>query len=411
MFKYIAKWLINLSSVSYSTEYMLNQLPGFLRDPIAVLENRERRQAGSETPSSVDWLAVVQARMYALTGMCLVLGVKHAGCRDPEVKKSLIKILTQFIEELSWPSSHCAAQSASRPSMSVNICDRITIETCRAALVLTLSVVMSGSGDAECVKLIRCVSERMDEATHHGVRLAVNMATGFLFLGVGRQSFKRDPFSMACLLISVIPRYSSSVSDQRMYLQALRHLYVLACEESTTSTVDIGTLAETKQDERHYINGTGEYVQRKLGVLPKDIDPLGTLNSDRAYVSEYGEPSRCEVRRLIGIPLSEDNCQEPLSWFKHCSLPPTSRIDWRLTPAELAAVSFPSESVQARLNEMRQSRDALVNVEPIQLSLAEKYCHLLHAGNRNMFIRTMTECVKEGRLDTYLDKLEAHLAS
>lgn len=60
--------------------------------------------------------------------------------------------------------------------------------------------------------------------------MAINMAIGFLTLGLGNYSFNRDDMSIAALLISIYPYFPNSPSDNKYHLQALRHFYVLAVE-------------------------------------------------------------------------------------------------------------------------------------------------------------------------------------
>ena len=61
---------------------------------------------------------------------------------------------------------------------------------------------------------------------------------------------------------------------------------------------------------------------------------------------------------------------------------------------------------------MIECKRLLANVEPFELSQAEKYAELLlpdaekSDNSRPEFIRIMDKCVKEQRLDMYLDLIE-----
>merc|ERR1712013_437343 len=71
--------------------------------------------------------------------------------------------------------------------------------------------------------------------------MAVHMAIGFLFLGGGRYTLKTDNLAVAALLCSLYPKWPVSSKDNRFHLQALRHLYVLACEPRLFVTRDVDT--------------------------------------------------------------------------------------------------------------------------------------------------------------------------
>lgn len=433
LFKLLAKSLIQLPLIQASWSYIEEQLPLFLRDPVGSLEHKELRQPGSETPSCVDWLAIAQARLYAITGICIAIALKHAGSNDEMAKCTLSRVFEKLVLETDWPSAHCAAQSASRPSMSVSTADRACIETCRAALLLSMCLVAAGSGDALVRSSVHTLAQRMDEATPHGIAQAVSMARGFLFLGMGKRTFRNDPLSIACLLAAVIPRYSSSVSDQKSNLQVLRNVFVVAAEERGVNVIDVGTMDRVNHvpvlpfDKEGNLLGSvhnerympsfvdkerlGEsarvVIQRRIGQWPHNVDPMGTLSSDRAYISSHGKPSKGQIQRLLGLPLDDGQESDQLDWFNCASVRPTSRRDWRLTPAELAAVTVPRDDLNAQLKELQQARALLCNMEPVEgMTMSEKYCHILPRDTEYDALRLLDECVKKGRVDLFLDSVE-----
>lgn len=94
------------------------------------------------------------------------------------------------------------------------------------------------------------------------------MAIGFLFLGGGMRTFSTSNSAVAALLIALYPRLPTGPNDNRchlqvfyiseltgckhlfcflhyllkmLYLQAFRHLYVLATESRWVQTVDVDT--------------------------------------------------------------------------------------------------------------------------------------------------------------------------
>ena len=415
LFKYLAKSLVMLPVLEPSTDFILSHLPAFLRDPVAALEHREYRTAGSEAPSCVDWLAVFQARMFAITGIGLGLGLKFAGTNSADAKATLLSILKEISIDSDWPSSHCAAQNASRPSPSVGV-DKVTLQTCHACILLAASIVGAGSGDLDIYKQVRIFRDKIDESALFGIGQAADMALGFLFLGRKKYSFSSDFFSIACLLAAVVPRFPSSVSDNKSNLQLLRHLFVLASEERAVDRIDVGTLkpvAEAAADDR-FMNPPQQkskrlLLQRRVGTLSVDDDPQGNLSSNRAYISEFSEPTDGEVRKLLGISLDhsiDTRGQLPLSWF---TTRPITRIDWRLSVSEIAAVAVPPQGVQARLSELKASRDLIGDkLEKFYLKTSERYVDQLseNNGNRKKCLQLLHETLKAGApVHVFLDSL------
>jgi hypothetical protein len=96
-----------------------------------------------------------------------------------------------------------------------------------------------------------------------------------LFLAGGKSSFKRDPFSSACLFLSICPRFPARTVDNQYHLQATRHLYVLACEQRVLHTLDIDTgLPTNLQVEVEVLDRKSTDATRKMlldapGLLPE----------------------------------------------------------------------------------------------------------------------------------------------
>lgn len=460
-FKFLTRSLINWSQIDPCMSWIEQNLPQYLRDPHSV-EHRENRPPGGESASSIDWLAIYQSRMFGVSGMALAIGLKFAGSRNESAKSTMLKILHNFVVSTHWPGVHCAAQSASRPSPSMSI-DRNTIETCRCAVLLAVSLVMAGSGDIDCMRYARILREKADESTPYGTNLAVNMALGFLFLGGGRKTFSDSPMATACLLISTLPRYPASVSDNRSSLQLLRHLYVLATEDRLVEAVDVATrevsaaipvelklttgevarvtlpctlprkadvASATVVSDRYLGMPLGEgqiSLQRRSGKQSHARDHSGNLSADSAYISELTDPTGNEIRKLLNLPLSDENnyvshywsspgCV-PLWWFNASAdanngIKPTSRIDWRLSLAELAATSWtPTEPIRRKLEELSEFQEAVTEIDrESDQSACLKYAHLLPQflpkEDPSRFVRLMKNCVKRDRMDAYLDLLE-----
>ena len=101
-------------------------------------------------------------------------------------------------------------------------------------MVMSLSLVMAGTGDLDVIRLVRFLRSRVGPARHstvtYGSHMALHMSLGLLFLGGGRYTLNTRPESVAAMVAAFFPKFPTHSNDNRYHLQALRHLYVLAAE-------------------------------------------------------------------------------------------------------------------------------------------------------------------------------------
>jgi hypothetical protein len=187
---------------------------------------------------------------------------------------------------------------------------RYTIESSISSLSLALSCVMAGSGDIDCLRIFRALRSRTDtsasssshvfsEATslNYGQFMSYGMALGLLFLGGGRYSLKRDPVSIACLLLSILPRYPNRSADQQYHLQALRHLYILAVEPRVLQTIDVDNQLAVNVDlelqlignDYHQSKSSNRMIIQAPGLLPElqSIEWIRIAKQQQRHYQQY----------------------------------------------------------------------------------------------------------------------------
>lgn len=163
---------------------------------------------------------------------------------------------------------------------------KVTLEMCIGSLSLSLACIMAGSGNVDCMRVIRELRWKTDEISY-GTHMALSMAVGMLFLAGGKYSLKRDPLSIACLLIAILPRYPSRTTDQQFHLQALRHLFVLAAEPRVLHTIDVDTKQPVSVDlQLELVNGE-RIVARAPGLLPElaTVKAVSVVDGSKYYPS------------------------------------------------------------------------------------------------------------------------------
>lgn len=100
---------------------------------------------------------------------------------------------------------------------------------------------MAGTGEINCLRRLRYSYGMYNQAMRYGTHMATHMSLGLLFLGGGRYTLGSSDAAIACLVAAFFPRFSPVSSDNKSYLQALRHLWVLAVEPRCLIARDVDT--------------------------------------------------------------------------------------------------------------------------------------------------------------------------
>ena len=198
--------------------------------------------------------AEAQARVHAIAGACLSLGLRYAGTADETAANTLRHYCLQFLE---WKKA--ALNAGERKA----VVDRPTLEKCVGCCAMAAAAVMAGTGDVPTLRLLRHLRARLEapesnqaqspnkdkdknkSGMSYGAHMAIQTAIGFLFLGGAARTFSTENDAVAYLLIAMYPRFPTDTNDHRCHCQAFRHLYVLASRERLLTTVDIESKSQT----------------------------------------------------------------------------------------------------------------------------------------------------------------------
>ncbi|KAK1572161.1 hypothetical protein Q3G72_028403 [Acer saccharum] len=252
MLRVIARNLIMWSRVHPSEEWIQSQIPEIVKSSVKGLRD------DTIDIDEMDAETFVQAYVNIVTGACISLGLRFAGTKNANVQELLYEYAIFFLNEIKPVS---AISGKAFPKGLSRYVDRCTLEICLHLIVLSLSVVMAGSGHLQTFRLLRFLRSRNSQDGHanYGIQMAVSLAIGFLFLGGGMRTFSTSNSSIAALLISLYPRLPTGPNDNRCHLQAFRHMYVLAAEARWIQTVDVDTglpvyapLEITVRETEHY---------------------------------------------------------------------------------------------------------------------------------------------------------------
>ena len=162
---------------------------------------------------------------YNITAGCIIaMAMKYAGSGDLKAKNLIIDEIKK-LRKLKTIKTDFSSDRATKNKVELYNLFHLFSVHC-----LSLSIIMAGTLDADCLKIIRVIRKRLQFQlhSHYGFNMAINMAIGFLGLGSGGYTFGKSEMDIASLLISIYPHFPLEINDNQYHLQALRHLYVLA---------------------------------------------------------------------------------------------------------------------------------------------------------------------------------------
>ncbi|XP_019518434.1 PREDICTED: anaphase-promoting complex subunit 1 isoform X4 [Hipposideros armiger] len=250
----LARCLILWDDILPNSKWVDSNVPQIIRENSISLSE-------IELPCSEDLNleTLSQAHVYIIAGACLSLGFRFAGSENLSAFNCLHKFAKDFMTYLSAPNA-----SVTGPH---------NLETCLSVVLLSLAMVMAGSGNLKVLQLCRFLHMKTGGEMNYGFHLAHHMALGLLFLGGGRYSLSTSNPSIAALLCALYPHFPSHSTDNRYHLQALRHLYVLAAEPRLLVPVDVDTNTPCYTLLEVTYKGTQWYEQTREELMAPTLLP------------------------------------------------------------------------------------------------------------------------------------------
>ncbi|KAF8885664.1 hypothetical protein BD779DRAFT_1533052 [Infundibulicybe gibba] len=190
-----------------------------------------------------------------LAGCCFAVGLKFAGTARQEAYMMIIVYFDLFTR-LGYSNGLAYDQKIKRSAVR----DGLNL------ISISLSMVMAGTGEITCFRRLRYAYGMYQQAIYHhpykyGIHVATHMSLGLLFLGGGRFTLGTSDAAIACMVTAFFPRFHHISSDNKSFLQALRHLWVLAVEPRCLIARDVDTT---------------EVVYLPVKITMKDRDEVGT---------------------------------------------------------------------------------------------------------------------------------------
>jgi anaphase-promoting complex subunit 1 len=203
-----------------------------------------------------------------LTGLAWSLALRFAGSGNEQARDQVIAILKAFIAVSKQDAFFYDAKLA-----------RATVKRCIDVLGLAMATIMAGTGDLQSFRYLRSLHGRVDAETTYGSHLAAHLAIGTLFLGGGTYTFGTSDFAIASLMCAFYPLFPSDVLDNRVHLQALRHLWVFAAEPRCIVVQDVDTKRPIHVKLR-VLTRDGRQKQMTSPCLLPELSTISSISTD-----------------------------------------------------------------------------------------------------------------------------------
>ncbi|KAI0633465.1 hypothetical protein C8Q77DRAFT_789189 [Trametes polyzona] len=235
----MARAIIMWDKITPTKAWLMAQLP---RVVVMAMDSRFRGKRVDD--------AFELAYYNILAGSCFAIGLKYAGSAREEAYVLLLQYWDMF-SQLAFATGlaydHRIKRSALREGLNL--------------ISLSMAMVMTGTGEVNCLRRYRYAYGVHNSGIRYGSFTATTISIGLIFLGGGRYTLGTSDASIACLIAAFYPRFPQTPSDNKAYLQAYRHLWVLAVEPRCLVARDV--------DSR-------EIVYLPIKVKVKDGNQVGT---------------------------------------------------------------------------------------------------------------------------------------
>ncbi|CAL1529435.1 unnamed protein product [Lymnaea stagnalis] len=224
----ISHGLVNWESILPTSAWVSGNIPEIVKK-FAFYKTKPGDD--NDLDSSIDLQTMSQAYCNITGGACLVMALKFAGSANKEAFKTLLDSLGSSLKLLG-------------DQVLLDQAGRSTVENCISIKLLSLAVVMAGTGDLVTLRICRALRRRVGSQYHqftYGNHMCTAMATGLLFLGGGKFTLKTSPEAIGAMLCAFYPQFPLTSTDNKYHLQAFRHMYVLACEPRLVIPKDVDT--------------------------------------------------------------------------------------------------------------------------------------------------------------------------
>ena len=260
----LCKNLISWDNITSSINWVKENIPNFIQFlHESSLVDISDDIAYNSIINLIDFSQISTCYFYSLSAGLMSLGFKYCGTNNNDVCKIIIYYIKNILLKATVVNDIIIRENVKYEESNKRAISKRNLDECLCISAYALALVMSGSGDLDCLKILKIIRKKVSDTSNNdfknfyaGFITSINHAIGMLFLGNGGLIFNRNINSLAFLYIATFPIFNKTLNDNDRYLQPLRHLYVLACENKLFETRDVDTnnIIQTKINVE-YLNG------------------------------------------------------------------------------------------------------------------------------------------------------------
>ncbi|KAI0087606.1 hypothetical protein BDY19DRAFT_1058080 [Irpex rosettiformis] len=260
MIRAIARALIMWDDIAPTEDWLNAQIPHVIKK--AVDGGKQKLSV----PESFDL-----AYWNIIAGCCFALALKYAGSARQEASYFVLRyydIFSRMAYTNTAAFEHRIKRAAVRDGLNL--------------ISISLSMIIAGSGDIHVLRRLRYAFGMHNPPLRYGTHVAIHMSIGLLFLGGGRYTLGTSDAAIAAMVVAFFPRFNQVSSDNKSYLQALRHLWVLAVEPRCLIARDVDTKEVVFLPVKIKLKDGNESgtTQLVMPTLVPDIDKIQSLRVD-----------------------------------------------------------------------------------------------------------------------------------
>uniref|UniRef100_A0A8C4LFD5 Anaphase promoting complex subunit 1 n=1 Tax=Equus asinus TaxID=9793 RepID=A0A8C4LFD5_EQUAS len=370
----LARCLILWDDILPNSKWVDSNVPQIIRENSISLSE-------IELPCSEDLNleTLSQAHVYIIAGACLSLGFRFAGSENLSAFNCLVRSVLVY-------SGFCLFTGP------------YNLETCLSVVLLSLAMVMAGSGNLKVLQLCRYLHMKTWILKNASKVCAVWLMMSALPHLFCRYSLSTSNSSIAALLCALYPHFPAHGTDNRQqyHLQALRHLYVLAAEPRLLVPVDVDTNMPCYALLEVTYKGTQWYEQTKEELMAPTLLPeLHLLKQIKVKGPRYWE-------LLIDLSKGTQHLKSILSkdGVLYVKLR-AGQLSYKEDP--MGWQSLLAQTVANRNSEARAFKPETISAftsDPALLSFAEYFCKpTVNMGQKqeilDLFSSVLYECVTQ----------------
>jgi anaphase-promoting complex subunit 1 len=279
MIRAISKSLVMWDEISPTKEWVNAQIP------VQITKALDVKMQGIALDDSLEL-----AYYNILAGITFSIGLKYAGTAREEAYLLVIGYYDLY-SRLAYTTGECSLFHEFILHLMVpagtafdSRIKRATIREGLNIISIALCMIMAGTGEINCLRRLRYAYGLYNQPIRYGTYLSTHLSLGLLFLGGGRFTLGTSDVAIAAMVTAFYPRFAHVSSDNKCYLQALRHLWVLAVEPRCLIARDVDTKEVVYLPIKIKVKGDGGAgtgtTQLISPTLIPDLDRLLSIRVD-----------------------------------------------------------------------------------------------------------------------------------